>query len=84
MTVRSQPLVGRERELALLEQMLGEARAGNPQFVFISGEPGIGKTSLVGSLLQLASDQGFLTLSGSAAELGLSIRFRLSRSPKRR
>ena len=77
MTVRTEPLVGRERELALLEQMLGEARAGNPQFVFVSGEPGIGKTSLIASLLQLASDQGFLTLSGSAAEFERELPFGL-------
>ena len=73
MTVRTEPLVGRERELALLEQMLGETLAGNPQFVFVSGEPGIGKTSLIASLLRLASDQGFLTLSGSAAKAGASV-----------
>jgi predicted ATPase len=41
------PVVGRDRELDQLHQWLGEARAGRRQIVFVSGEPGIGKTTLV-------------------------------------
>src|SRR5229473_387095 len=40
-------LVGREAELALLSSRLERAFQGERQFVFVTGEPGIGKTSLV-------------------------------------
>ena len=42
-----QEFVGREDELALLQGALKEACAGNRQAVFVSGEPGIGKSTLV-------------------------------------
>lgn len=40
-------LVGREIELQQLNAALGAARAGQRQVVFVSGEPGVGKTALV-------------------------------------
>ncbi|MBN1484881.1 MAG: tetratricopeptide repeat protein, partial [Chloroflexia bacterium] len=40
--------VGRERPLARLEQFLGWALAGQGQVCFVVGEPGSGKTTLVG------------------------------------
>jgi DNA-binding winged helix-turn-helix (wHTH) protein len=40
-------LVGRGSELALLEERFARALNGDRQVVFISGEPGIGKTGLV-------------------------------------
>ena len=67
--------MGREREVELFGRMLGKARAGAPQFVFVSGEPGIGKTRLVASLLRMADQAGFLTLSGSAAEFERELPF---------
>ena len=39
--------VGRERELAQLQQWFAHAQQGHRQVVFVSGEPGIGKTTLV-------------------------------------
>jgi DNA-binding winged helix-turn-helix (wHTH) protein len=39
-------LVGRERVLAELWQAMGKASSGTVQVVFITGEPGIGKTAL--------------------------------------
>jgi DNA-binding NarL/FixJ family response regulator len=57
--------------------MLDKARGGAPQFVFVSGEPGIGKTSLVASLLRRADEAGFLTFSGSAAEFERELPFGL-------
>ena len=77
MTGPGGPLVGRERELELLGQMLDKARGGAAQFVFVSGEPGIGKTSLVASLLRRADEAGFLTFSGSAAEFERELPFGL-------
>ncbi|MEA2293270.1 MAG: hypothetical protein QOE86_909 [Solirubrobacteraceae bacterium] len=44
------PLVGRDQELAVLEQALTEAREGRGRLVVIAGEPGIGKTRLLEEL----------------------------------
>ncbi|MCE9658362.1 MAG: AAA family ATPase [Burkholderiales bacterium] len=40
-------LVGRDADLARLDQALADARAGRRQLLFVSGEAGIGKTALV-------------------------------------
>jgi DNA-binding SARP family transcriptional activator len=45
------PVVGRERELAHLERLLREAESGQRRLVFVSGEPGIGKTAIVDEFL---------------------------------
>src|SRR5262245_30716410 len=44
--------VGRERELARLEQALREARAGRPAVVLVTGEPGAGKSRLCHEFLE--------------------------------
>jgi len=48
----STPLVGRETELTQLHDWLAKALAGERQVVFVTGEPGIGKTTLVDTFLQ--------------------------------
>jgi putative protein kinase ArgK-like GTPase of G3E family len=45
-------VVGKDTELALLHQQLTIALTGQPQFVFVAGEPGIGKTTLIDVFLQ--------------------------------
>jgi predicted ATPase/DNA-binding winged helix-turn-helix (wHTH) protein len=45
------PLVGREAELAHLQRALDAARAGTSAVVFVTGEAGIGKSSLVNAFL---------------------------------
>ena len=45
-------LVGREAELAQLHRWLAKAQDGERQLVFVTGEPGIGKTTLVEAFLQ--------------------------------
>lgn len=45
-------LVGREAELTQLHQWLDKATTGQRQLIFIAGEPGIGKTTLVDAFLQ--------------------------------
>src|SRR5215510_10112593 len=41
------PLVGRQADLDRLDALLERALAGERQIVFVGGEPGIGKTTLV-------------------------------------
>jgi tetratricopeptide (TPR) repeat protein len=50
------PLVGRERELGVLEEALAAARSGRGWLVDIAGEPGIGKTRLMEELRGRAPD----------------------------
>jgi class 3 adenylate cyclase/tetratricopeptide (TPR) repeat protein len=48
------PLVGRDAELAVLDEALGKARMRQQQLVELVGEPGIGKTRLVEELKRQA------------------------------
>jgi predicted ATPase/DNA-binding winged helix-turn-helix (wHTH) protein len=50
-TVRPSPLVGRDAELARLDAVFATAAAGRRRLVFVTGEAGIGKTSLVETFL---------------------------------
>ena len=60
-SVRS-PLIGRERELGLLHDMLVRVREErSPQLVTLVGVPGIGKSRLVYELMQFVRDGGVLT-----------------------
>jgi DNA-binding winged helix-turn-helix (wHTH) protein/tetratricopeptide (TPR) repeat protein len=49
-------LVGRDAELARLGEVLQQVRAGRRQVVFVTGEPGIGKTSLVRTFAESLAD----------------------------
>lgn len=49
---QSAAIVGREKELAQLQTWFEFARSGQRQIVFVSGEPGIGKTTLVEAFLE--------------------------------
>jgi DNA-binding winged helix-turn-helix (wHTH) protein len=51
------PLVGRERELAQLQAWFDTALSGERQLVFVTGEPGIGKTALVEAFLTRLAEQ---------------------------
>ena len=54
-------LVGRGREWEQLVRLWRHAAAGEPQFVLLSGEAGIGKSRLAEELLAWAGPQGVLT-----------------------
>jgi DNA-binding NarL/FixJ family response regulator/tetratricopeptide (TPR) repeat protein len=62
-------LVGREQELAVLEHLLAEARGGQARFAVITGEPGIGKSSVLAELARRAAGMPALVLEGRATEL---------------
>ena len=56
---RSDPFVGREREMAALIPMLDDASQGRGQLVMLAGEPGIGKTRLAEEFAKAARDREF-------------------------
>jgi DNA-binding CsgD family transcriptional regulator len=62
-------LVGRERERELLRALLERASEGQGTLALLSGEAGIGKTTLVDDLVQHAAASGFLVLSGGCYDL---------------
>ena len=62
-------LVGREAELGQLHDRLALATGGERQLVFVTGEPGIGKTTLVDAFCHdLTAEQGCLILRGQSVE----------------
>src|SRR5215218_561967 len=75
MTKEAAPLVGRARELEVLERALAAACEGFPRMLALSGEPGIGKTRLLQELARKADSQGCLVLDGRAAEFERELPF---------
>src|SRR5262249_36606811 len=68
-STRSIELVGRQTEIDRLNEWLNEALSGRRQVVFVTGEAGAGKTSVVEAVLETASrDTGILIASGQCLE----------------
>jgi class 3 adenylate cyclase/predicted ATPase len=58
------PLVGRDEEIGMLRRAWQQTKEeGHGQVVFIGGEPGIGKSSLVDMLRRTARDEGFTRMT---------------------
>jgi class 3 adenylate cyclase/tetratricopeptide (TPR) repeat protein len=64
------PFVGRQPELAALQQALARAGAGQGQVVALPGEPGVGKSRLVYEFLHSHHTQGWLRLESSSVSYG--------------
>jgi predicted ATPase len=62
--VDSSSLVGRDQPLRQLVRALDEASAGMGRLVLVSGEPGVGKTSLATAALAEAQRRGARTATG--------------------
>ena len=62
------PFVGRDRELAVLEECLASALGGQPGLVLCRGQPGIGKTRLAEELSSAADAAGAVVVWGRAPE----------------
>lgn len=62
-------LVGRERELQLLRSAFERAHQGQGGLVLVSGEAGIGKTTLIRSLIELATQQDTIVVGGACYDL---------------
>ncbi|MGH3098217.1 MAG: helix-turn-helix transcriptional regulator [Streptosporangiales bacterium] len=68
--VTSPTLVGRAAELAVLDDALRAATAGESRVVLLGGEAGVGKTRLVEEFTGRATTTGVRVLSGGCLELG--------------
>ena len=68
-------LVGREPELERLAGASRAARAGQGKIVLVSGEPGIGKTAILASLVGRAAADGARIAAGAAEELEQRVPF---------
>src|SRR5262245_34943299 len=65
----SAPFVGRDAELARLQALFATATRGQRRLVFVTGEPGIGKTALVEAFLaQLDDVEGLSIGRGQCVE----------------
>jgi DNA-binding SARP family transcriptional activator len=65
---RRGPLVGRERESALLSDWWTSVQEGVGRLLLVDGDPGIGKTRLVAGLARAAESRGALVLWGRCDE----------------
>lgn len=65
-------LYGRERERAQLHGYLDEAAAGRGRVILVSGEAGIGKTTLVEHLAWEAAERGLPVLTGRCYDLSVT------------
>jgi len=64
-------LVGRDAEIAALDEQLALARAGAFRVVLVTGEPGIGKSRLVDELAERHRDSA-VVIGSRALELGMT------------
>jgi hypothetical protein len=68
MTAMAPPLLGRARELELLEELLTGAQHGRGGLALLLGEAGIGKSSLAEALAQVAEARKLSVVRGRALE----------------
>src|SRR5262245_1801715 len=69
-TLSSSRLVGRAAELAALDEAFRRVTEGEPAFVLIGGDAGLGKTRLVTEFGAGARDRGARVLTGACLDLG--------------
>lgn len=61
-------ILGRESELAQMRDWLDQALGGERRTIFITGEPGIGKTTIVQAFLEQATQSSVLMVHGQCLE----------------
>src|SRR5947208_2751455 len=73
MVVRAQAgrLLGRQRERAVLERLLGTARNGHGSVLVVDGEPGVGKTALLEYAVESGEDFRVVPTAGVEGEMTL-------------
>jgi DNA-binding CsgD family transcriptional regulator len=76
MLTRARSLVGRDKEVAELGAALAGARTERGSAVFVSGEPGVGKTRLAAEAAGRAAEHGMLVLRGRGSAIGPMVPYR--------
>jgi DNA-binding CsgD family transcriptional regulator/tetratricopeptide (TPR) repeat protein len=66
----STELIGRERELAQVDEARADAAAGRPRLLVVGGEAGIGKTRLIEAAADRARTDGWRVLIGGCLDIG--------------
>jgi DNA-binding CsgD family transcriptional regulator len=56
-----------------MRELLGDAEAGQPRVLLVSGDAGVGKTRLLTELASESAERGFTILSGRCAELAETV-----------
>src|SRR6266545_3416284 len=74
MSVRT-GLIGRDREIAAAESVCDSLSGEGTAAIALAGEPGIGKTRLLGELCHRADERAHLVLSGRGAEFERELPF---------
>jgi len=69
-------LISRDIELRQLTAALDDARNGHGHIIFLTGDPGVGKTRLANELSAVAESRGFHVVSGRAVESASPLPFR--------
>jgi len=77
MSVSRPQLVGRDAELKIVAGALDAVAGGASRALGVLGEPGIGKSRLLGEIARGAGERGHLVLAGRASELELDVPFAL-------
>ena len=61
---------GRDEELRMASEILGRAERGQGGVLLIEGDPGVGKTGLLGEIINRAAKRNFSLASAEADEIG--------------
>jgi class 3 adenylate cyclase/predicted ATPase len=71
----SLPMVGRETELALVEQKIDHTLTGHGQIIGITAEAGMGKSRLVAEIIRLADERQWVGYGGECQSYGTNISY---------
>ncbi|MBZ0305594.1 MAG: AAA family ATPase, partial [Anaerolineae bacterium] len=74
-SLRKSPIVGREKELDIIQKALEALQEAKPRILRIEGEPGIGKSRLAAELTYLAEHSGLRVATGFCLSTGKSVAF---------
>ena len=71
----SERIIGREKEIKEIKNLLNLCLQGKGQILAITGEPGIGKSRLVHELVKLSEKAGYQTFQGNCISYGSSFSY---------
>ena len=70
-SLQAERLVGRQRERAVLERLLDSARDGHGATLVVHGDPGVGKTALLGYAVEAGEGFRVVRTAGVEGEMEL-------------